>query len=150
MKSVFAVEGGDFDNFHIRAIFSTEEKAQAFLDHFHKDNEDFCIAEYPIDEIFNFPKGKKIFNVNIAVSDGTVIDIFGVNPYINDCHVELNHHPDGIIFGHAHNVQIPEGWVKERRHNLDIYRGAVIIGQVWAKDEEEAKQIANEERKKYL
>ena len=87
MEKVYVVTDGEYSDFHIEAIFSTREKAEAFLNSRKKNvYDDWALHEYPLDYpdfIANkIANGYKLFKVvmdrggnTISIGEGNITSL---------------------------------------------------------------------------
>ena len=73
MKEIHIVTAGDYSDYTIYGVFSTQEKAQAYIDSREWSYNDPGIESYDVDELAP-PKGKHLFQVYME-RDGTASKI---------------------------------------------------------------------------
>ena len=126
MKKVYIVTSGEYSDYQIRSVFSTEKLAKKYIEHAGRIIGDiwdeFRIEEYGLDVITKYPKGKNHYVVTMELKSGEF-------RYIGK--------------------REPEG--KREYCVLKDYRGVENIHiYCWAKSEEQAKKIATDIRTKVL
>lgn len=65
MEKVYVVTAGCYSDYHISAIFSTQEKAEEYIAY---HGTDYRMEEYPIDE--EFEREESVWRVSIDLQDG--------------------------------------------------------------------------------
>ena len=119
MSKIYIVTSGNYSDYSIRSVFSTEEKAQAYVNVLeHYEVIDFSIEEHDVDEeAFELRDGYEQYRVWMR-RDGDASAIL-VPPYKQEIGLRLHESPRGTF---------------------------TLYGIVWAKSEQHAVKIANEQR----
>ncbi len=145
--TIFAVEAGGFDDYGVRALFTSREMAQRYADAF-PENHEASVNPWELDLIApQVTQGYKRYTINMA-SDGTLIEIHQMSPDVE--RDELQKHDKCLGYRLAN---LPEGWSKVERkaqsYASNICTGPGLIGGVWARNEEHALALAEEKRREF-
>ncbi len=132
---VYAVSSGTYSDYSVDAIFSTRERAQAFMHTFPVDGHN-DIKEYELDPDYvdRVRSGQSVWRV-FMLRDGTTerVERLDMSTYI------------------ALNTNEPHIW---KRSEAPAYRGKNIPdclnARVWAKNEKHAIKIVNEYRTRMI
>ena len=129
--NVYAVWSGCYSDKEVVAVFSTQEKAQAYIDECAQPCEDYCerlddpwIVPYTLDAEVPPSAGHARYLVKMG-ADGDVIE------------VTAEHHGGGPI---RRCGDAAPRWIVYRDHP------AFMLTVVWARDETHAVKVANERR----
>jgi hypothetical protein len=126
VKTVWVIERGEYSDYSVAGVFSTEANARKIAALVHGD-----VAEWPLDPgIAELNQGLHVFNVRMT-KDGVV----------EKCErLEYVQHIDPVTV-----------W---RRSTDQYFRGQnkpdVMLATVWAKDETHATKITNEHRAEWI
>ena len=128
MAKVYLVTGGDYSDYGIYGVCSTEERAEGLIAAMRQSqNTDFNIEPWDIDEWANkIEAGMKIWDVQIE-RDGTVVSC----------------EPEWDI---ANAGAEPEIVSPPDRAKIPPYRVPYLWGSVWAKDRAKAIAIVDKKR----
>lgn len=87
---IYIVTKGSYSDYHICAIFSTEEKAQRLVDSLNRRWNTPCIEEYEIDAV-EIPKGYKNYFVRMT-KEGSVLEqnISDSTYFMNETGFDIN------------------------------------------------------------
>ena len=126
MNTVYIITQGEYSDYHILGVFSTEEKAQEMVNWC---GNDCIIEEYTIDECIPIPDETRWpYHIELQLSSGNILSIINENsrPFPNET-INMS-------------STINDIWIKNDH----------LIITCWAETEDQAKKIATEKRQEYL
>jgi hypothetical protein len=128
-KTIYAVNRGSYSDYSVRALFSTKEKAEAYMEEF-PDGEYNALEEYTLDpdSVSLKAKGYQLWHV-LMLRDGSVERVNAQDWY----------------FVH----EAPRHWIWRRTHAAAYAAKGIpdaLNSTVLARDEKHAVKIANEKR----
>lgn len=163
MTKIYVVTQGDYSDYGIEAVFSTEEKAKAYCRLHNTNQEDgvsalnyrqeFCVEEYELDpEVPPMPKGKVGFLVYMS-KDGEVSvvrrrSIAEAIKYEGQIWFS-GLHPDGMCSTYS-NRFYPSSKDEEETGKYLNETEFLHVSGVLARDEQHAIKIVNEKRAQLL
>lgn len=126
MKTIYAVNAGDYSDYRVAALFTSREKAEAFMsivtESDYNELEEFQLDPPTVDLL---KRGYSVWAVNM-LKDGTTEKVYRTGNDLYDV--------TGI-------------GVYVRRPLRDVgFTPEILTGKVWAKTEEQAVKIVNEKR----
>ena len=133
MTKIYLVSDGDYSDYSVCGVFSTEEKANQFIKHFKMGE----IEEYELDPIPDnvYKENKKLFFVRMQ-RNGKVDNIYKIEPhYFQPPEFRKNtFEPESELFIYV--------WANDQKHAIKIVnekRTQLIANNLWGKN------IKNEE-----
>ena len=140
--TVYVVTEGSYSDYHIVCLWSTREKAQAYIDACKATNQwnDKTIEEYSIDPqghllaLDAVRTGLKRYNVHMW-RDGTA-------KWLAECYQAYTPEPAEPLRVRGEKAE----WVGPGDDDYKYWGRLLLSGQVWARDEQHALKIANEHR----
>jgi hypothetical protein len=134
MDKIWIVTDGDYSDYHIVGVFSTEERANEFV-----EVESGVVEEYMIDELceavyLKLNKNYSCYRVDMTLNEGDLL-FTNIDPYSN-------------VVGSDNDLTV---FVFPPKHENKKFAGKKIFSiRVMAKDEKHAIKIANERRTEYI
>ena len=142
MKNIYIVTAGEYSDYHIVAVFSTKEKADAFCAMFRKG--EFDVVEYEVDaKVEAINKGLKQYHVNMN-KDGSLF----AGGWSNPSGITLFKNENLLDNFQTEDYLLDLNFGK-RYFDPTVPKALHLEVICWAKDEQHAIKIANEKRAQY-
>ena len=143
MKNIYIVTAGEYSDYHIVAVFSTEEKANAFCAMF--KSREFMVEDYEVDaKVEATNKGLKQYHVNMN-KDGSLFAGWWNNP------TGISLYKDESLLDNFQTTDYLLDSNFNKRYNDPTIPKELFLGVIcWAKDKKHAIKIANERRAQYI
>lgn len=127
MKQVYAVTDGDYSDYKVIGVYSTQKRAEYAHRLYGVDNE---IEVWVVDELPEHPRGMLLFHVRMA-RDGEVVRMWQGSPGGGVVGIESASNYGSVRF--RENLAF-DVWAKDEKHAIKIvneYRGRMLADGMW-------------------